>query len=87
MKRALRILAVLLTAATLTVWLVTGAHVGWTKTSRVVIKTDPVTELEYPESEPTFIAGVEVVGGGLFLALLLAGGSLFVPTQPKHKPN
>jgi hypothetical protein len=87
MKRTLRILAVCMAAATLALWLVTGAHTGWTQTSKVVMKTDPITELEYPESEPAFVAGVEVVGGGMFLALLMAGGSLLFRNQPKPQPH
>ena len=79
MRRGLRILAAVLALATLAVWLATGAHTGWTRTSRVVMKIDPVTELEYPESEPTFVAGVEVVGGGLGLALLLASANNAAP--------
>lgn len=87
MKSMLRILAGGVAGLTLAVWLVTGAHTGWTKTSKVTIKTDPVTELDYPESEPAFIAGVEVVGAGMMLALLLACGSLFCRNQPQHKPS
>jgi hypothetical protein len=87
MKSTLRILAAMVAGLTLTVWLVTGAHTGWTRTSKVTMKFDPVTELTYPDSEPAFMAGVEIVGGGLFFALLLAGGSLFCRNQPKHKPT
>ena len=83
MKRGLRILAAILALATLAVWLGTGAHTGWTRTRQVVMKIDPVTELEYPESEPAFVAGVEVVGGGLGLALLLVGGSFLFRSQPQ----
>jgi len=85
MKKGLRIAAVVVALSTLAVWLATGAHTGWTRTSQVVMKIDPVTELEYPESEPAFVAGVEVVGGGLGLALLLVGGSFLFRNQPPSK--
>lgn len=65
--------AVLLAVATLAVWLVTGAHRGFTQTSVAVEKTDEVTGLSYREYEPRFVAGVEVLGAGLGAALLLLG--------------
>lgn len=85
MKGVLRMSAGVILLATLAVWVFTGAHTGWTRTSTVVMKIDPVTELEYPESEPTFVAGVEVLGGGLGLSLLLAGGSFLFRYQPTSK--
>ncbi len=46
MKKTLRILAVLVVLAAGTTWLITGATIGWTKTSVAVKTLDPVTEIE-----------------------------------------
>ncbi|MCU0770645.1 MAG: hypothetical protein MUE94_02595 [Verrucomicrobia bacterium] len=78
MRRVLRVLAGLIGVLTLAVWLVTGAHTGWTQTRVTVVKLDPVTELEYPETRDQFVAGVEVLGGGLLLALALLGASFLL---------
>lgn len=86
MKGGLRILAVVIGVLTLGLWLVTGAHTGWTRTTVTVMKIDPVTELEYPETRNQFVAGVEVLGGGLLLAMaLLAGSRLFNATSTTNR--
>jgi len=46
MKKALRILAVLVLLAAGTTWLATGASRGWTKTSVMVKTADPVTGID-----------------------------------------
>ena len=85
MRIGLKIIAAVGVILTLAVWLGTGAHTGWTKTKVTVMKVDPVTELEYPEMQDKFIAGVEVLGGGLLLSLALFGGSFAFRKQPtKH---
>jgi len=71
LRRWLRGAALLLAVATLAVWLVTGAHRGFTQTSVAVDKTDEVTGLSYREYEPRFVAGVDVLGLGLGAALAL----------------
>lgn len=71
MRNGLRILAVLCAVTILAVWVATGGHTGWTKTQVTTMKLDPITELEYPETEDRFVAGVDAVGGGLFLSLAL----------------
>ncbi len=84
MRNVLRILAALLVLFTLLVWLTTGAHTGWTKTRVTVMQIDPITELEYPVTEDKFVAGVEVLGGGLLLSLVLLGSSLIFKKQPTN---
>jgi hypothetical protein len=81
MKNGLRIAGVVLAVLTLAVWLGTGAHTGWTKTRVTTMKVDPITELEYPEIQDKFVAGVEVLGGGILLSLVLLGGSLMFKSQ------
>lgn len=82
MRNVLRILAALLALFTLMVWLTTGAHTGWTKTQVTVMEIDPITELEYPVTTDKFVAGVEVLGGGIVLSLVLLAGSFVFKTQP-----
>ena len=86
MKRSLRILALVVGLATLGVWLATGAHRGWTKTSVTVVEIEPVTGLENPVQKKQFVMGVELLGTGLATAAALMGLSLFF--KPKsNKPT
>ena len=82
MKKALRILAVLVVLAAGTTWLVTGANRGWTKTSVPVKTLDPVTGIEAISYQPKFIAGVDFLGAAFGGAVLLAGAS-FIFRKPK----
>ena len=82
MRTRLRIAGALLLLITLLLWLTTGAHTGWSKTSVTTTKVDPITELEYPETENTFVAGVEVLAAGAITALVLLGCSFLFKKQP-----
>lgn len=66
--------AVLLTV--LGTWIGTGAHLGWTQTSKVTTQHDEITGIDYPVREKTFVAGVEILGAGLATAAALAGASV-----------
>ena len=77
MRTGLRIIGVILAILTVSVWLATGAHMGWTQTQVTVMKLDPITEIEYPETRDKFVAGVGVLGAGLSAALALFGASFF----------
>ena len=57
-------------------WIVTGAHVGWTRTRAVEMKRDEVTGIDYPVQRPAFVAGIEFPVVGLAAALSLFGLSL-----------
>jgi hypothetical protein len=70
MARLLQILGVLCGVTVLAVWLILGAHTGWTKTQTSTRHVDPVTEIEYDEFKPGFVPGVD------FLAVGLAGSGL-----------
>ncbi|MEI9864333.1 MAG: hypothetical protein WDN00_07205 [Limisphaerales bacterium] len=85
MKKTLQLLAVLVVLATATIWLVTGANSGWTKTSVAVKTLDPVTEIEGITYEKKFLPGVDFLGGGAAVALTLAGASFFFRNKNKHK--
>jgi hypothetical protein len=84
MKKSLQILAVLVVLAAGATWLVTGAHVGWTKTSRPNGTTDEVTGIVDQTPVKCFVAGVDFLGGAAAVASLLAGASFFFR---KPKPN
>jgi hypothetical protein len=86
MKKALRILAVLVLLTAGTTWLVTGASRGWTKTSVAVKTLDPVTGIEGISYQKKFIAGVDFLGAAFGGAALLAGASLFF-RKPKTNTN
>lgn len=60
----------------LIVWLFTGAHLGWTQTSKVSVQRDEITGIDYPVRQETFVAGVEVPLAAAGLAAALAGLSL-----------
>ena len=82
MRKILHILAAVVAMAVVTLWLMTGAHWGWTQTQVTEMLVDPVTELEYPVIEDRFVAGVEIVGGGMLLALAFVGVSFLFAKQP-----
>jgi len=77
-------MAAFVAALTLSVWLVTGAHTGWTRTTVTIMKIDPITEIEYPETRKEFVAGVDVVAAGMALSFLLLGASLLFKQQPTN---
>lgn len=87
MRRILKISAILVAAGSLALWLATGAHRGWTKTSVAIEKTDEVTGLKYQEYEKRFVAGVEVPAAGLALASVLGLASCFVGRRPTMPVN
>lgn len=73
MPKILRIVALVVALLTIGVWLTTGAHRGWTKTSVTVIEIEPVTGLENPVQKKQFVMGVELLGAGLASAVALVG--------------
>jgi hypothetical protein len=81
LKKFLRISALVLALLVSGVWLGTGAHRGWTKTSVRTIEIEPVTGLENPVVKKQFVMGVELLSAGLIVAAALAGASFFF--QPK----
>lgn len=83
MKKSLRLLALLLALASLGFWAAKGAHTGWSQDRVPVKQLDEVTGLEQTTYEDRYVPGVDFLGGGLALAGLLAGVSLFVRNQNK----
>lgn len=76
--------ALVCAVACVTVWLVLGANRGWTKTSRTHMEKDPVTEIEFPVTEKHFSPGLEWLGGGLLLSVILGSVSFFVGRKPRE---
>jgi hypothetical protein len=72
-RRFLRAAALAAFALGLAVWLFTGAHLGWTQTSKVNLQRDEITGIEYPVRQDTFVAGVEVPLVATGFAAALAG--------------
>src|SRR5690242_4523913 len=71
-----------LALASFLVWLVPGAHRGWTKTSVPIPHKDPVTDQDYVVWEKRFVPGVDLLAVGLGTALVLFVVSLFL-SKPK----
>jgi len=75
-SKVLRRLALMALVAGVGTWIVTGAHVGWTRTRAVEMKRDEITGIDYPVQQPAFVAGIEFPVAGLAAALSLFGLSL-----------
>lgn len=73
---ALRITAVVVLAAVLATWVATGRHTGWTQTSIVTMRHDEITGIDYPERQPGFVAGLEVLIVGGLTATAIAAASV-----------
>jgi hypothetical protein len=87
MKKALRILAVLVLLAAGVTWLATGATIGWTKTSVMVKTPDPVTGIDSISYQKKFIAGVDFLGAAALGAGVLAGASFFFRNKKPTQAN
>lgn len=76
LPRALRAAAAAVLLGGLGIWLATGAHPGWSRTSTVTMQQDEVTGIEYPVRRDEFVAGVEVPVAAVGMAGFLAALSL-----------
>jgi hypothetical protein len=72
LDRILTLTAASVLLATLAVWVGTGSHLGWTRTSAVLMQHDEITGIDYPVHQLTFVAGVEVLALGSAAAVALA---------------
>lgn len=79
-----RALAALILAGVLAAWIAGGAHRGWSMDQVPLKKTDEVTGLEYVEYEDRFVAGLDVLAGGIGAAVVLFGAS-FLFRKPESK--
>jgi hypothetical protein len=78
MKTTVRIAALLTLIAVLSLWISTGAHRGWTQTSKVFVQRDEITDIDFPVRQKTFVAGVEILLAGAGLSAALFGTSFLV---------
>lgn len=76
--RVLRWSSAAVFAAGLLVWGLSGARLGWTQTSRVTMKQDEITGIDYPERTPALVAGVEIPVAAAGAAAVLVAASLIV---------
>ena len=80
----LRVLAVALAVGGVGVWLATGAHRGWTRTSEVEMRRDEITGINYPVRREKFTAGIEIP-----VAALVGAAALSVIARvlrPRERP-
>jgi hypothetical protein len=78
----LRLTSAAVLLAVLGLWVGTGAHPGWTQTSKVTTQHDEITGIDYPVREKTFVAGVEILAAGLAVVAALAGASVLTARRP-----
>ena len=80
----LRVLAAALAVGGVGVWLATGAHRGWTRTSEVEMRRDEITGINYPVRREKFTAGIEIP-----VAALVGAAALSVIARvlrPRERP-
>lgn len=69
-------------------WFLSGANMGWTKTSVATMQIDPITEISYPVWRNQFVPGVDFLGAGVTILLLLFALTYlpaFQSLQKSHK--
>ncbi len=86
MKTILRILALIVLVATVGTWAATGANRGWTKTSVPVKTLDPVTGIEGISYEKKFLPGVEFLGAGIIVGVVLGSASFLFRSKKTDQP-
>lgn len=78
-------LALILFSATLIFWFSQGAHSGWSQTQVKVMQYDEITEIEFPVWEDRFVPGVEFLGAGVSLAVVVAGLGLYLRSRQRSQ--
>jgi len=87
MKLFLRLAGLAIAVVTLALWFFGGMNRGWTKTSVMVERPDPVIpELTQRTWERRFLPGLEFLAGGLLLGGALAA-SAYLVRGPSAKKN
>jgi hypothetical protein len=81
-RRVLQLVALVIVFAAVTLWFVTGANRGWTKTSEPKKTLDEVTGIEGITYEKRFLPGLDFLGAALLGGGILAGASLAFRKQP-----
>lgn len=76
LRRAFRVFGVLVVLVTVSFWLSTGAHTGFSKDRVEIPMVDAITQIEYVEYEDRFIMGVEYLALGVAVGVVSFGLSL-----------
>ncbi|MCU0791900.1 MAG: hypothetical protein MUE42_03405 [Opitutaceae bacterium] len=64
-------------------WAAKGYHSGWTQTQVPVKQLDPITEIEFITYEDRFVPGVDYLGGGIFVGMVIFGVTFIRRRSPK----
>ncbi|MEM0967502.1 MAG: hypothetical protein AAGJ81_15245 [Verrucomicrobiota bacterium] len=72
MKKFFYSLSALVGIATLVVWGLGGFHTGWTQTKIPITGVDEITGIEYTTYDDGFVAGIDFLGGGIAVAVVIA---------------
>lgn len=83
MRRTLQLIALVVALSAVAFWAARGANRGWTKTQVQVTTVDEVTGLDDIRWKDEFVPGVDILGGALLGAGILAGASLLIRNKPK----
>jgi hypothetical protein len=85
MQRNLRIVSLVFALISVSAWVFLGANRGWTRTSVATRTVDEVTGIEGIQYRKRFVPGVDLLGGALMVAGLMAFSSLFLTHEPKKQ--
>ncbi len=83
--KALIVSGILITVAAIGLWASGGFHTGWSQDKVPVQKVDPITEIEYTEYEDRYVAGIEVLIGGIIFGDVLLLGGIFLNRRSKKQ--
>ena len=83
MKKILQIIALLAVVGSVAIWLLYGAHVGWTTTQTPVVQIDEITGIEYSTYVDQLTLGIELPVVGIIAGLGLWIISLFIKKTTK----
>ena len=85
-RRILQLVSLVIVFGAVTLWFVTGANRGWTKTSEPKKTLDEVTGIEGITYEKRFLPGLDFLGAALLGGGILAGASLAFRKKPTPTP-
>jgi len=63
-------------------WSAKGYNSGWTQNQVPVKKTDPITEIEFVIYEKRFVPGLDYLGSGIFVGVLIFSATFLGRKRP-----
>ena len=81
-RRSLRWTSLAIVCAAIGFWAGKGAHTGWSMHRVPINQVDEITGIAFVTYEDRFVPGIEWLGGGLGLAVLVFAVSFFFRSQP-----